>query len=393
MPHPHFARLAELPPYVLGVVDARLGELRRAGQDVFDFGLGNPDHGPMAEALARMLESAAVSPASHRYQASPGVAELRQAICRRYQRHHGVLLDPEREAVVTIGSKEGISHLLLATVGAGEVVLGPDPCYPIHRFGVGFAGGHYQPVATGPGRDVIADLEAAAEAAPRPPRLLIVNYPHNPTTATVTAAELEAIVRFAERRDLWLLSDLAYADLFFDGPRAPSVLAVDGARERAVEFFTTSKSFNLPGWRCGFCVGNPTLVGALRQMKTYQDYGLFLPLQQGAALALEHGDAFARTMRDLYAARAQALVAGLGRAGWEVEAPRATMFVWAQTPPRLRHLSSVELAVRLLDQARVAVTPGVAFGEAGEGHVRFALVEELPRIEAACQAIGRWLRG
>ncbi len=271
-------------------------------------------------------------------------------------------------------------------------MLVPDPCYPIHHFGVLFAGGTIVPVATGPGRDPVREYEAAYARAPKAPKLAIVNFPHNPTSATATRDELTAIVRWAERRDLWIVSDLAYADLVFDGEApAPSVLAIDGARARACEFFTCSKSYNMPGWRVGFCVGNPTLVGALRKIKGYLDYGHFTPAQLGAVTALEDGDEAVREIRELYRARRDALVAGLARAGWNVEAPRATMFAWAQVPERFRAAGSVAFAVHLLEKARVAVAPGVAFGAGGEGYVRFALVEEVDRIERACAAIARAL--
>jgi|SRR5579871_92527 len=388
MPPRSFPRLADLPPYVLGAVDERKASLRAAGEDVFDFGLGNPDRAspPFAvdELRARSLDGA-----EHRYQPSPGTRELRAAICRWYARRYGVELDPETEAVVAIGSKEGLGHLLLATVGAGDVVIAPDPCYPIHRFGVLFAGGHWQPYPVAPGRDPLADLEDAYHAAPRPAKLAIVNYPHNPTTATIDARAMEGIVQWARRRDVWLVSDLAYADLVFSDEKAPSALTGDGARSHTVEFFTTSKSFNMPGWRCGFCVGNRELVGALRRIKGYLDYGLFGPIQRAAVAALDGGDAFASSVRDLYRERARALVDGLASAGWPVEMPRGTMFVWAPLPERFRADGSVAFAVRLLDEARVAVAPGVGFGPRGEGALRFSLVEETERIAAACRAIAR----
>src|SRR5581483_5392959 len=311
MPDSHFPRLAELPPYVLGQVDDLKTRLRLAGQDVFDFGLGNPDHGSPSEVVARLLAEAPI-PEHHRYAPSPGVPALRQAICAWYRRRYQVELDPETEAIATIGSKEGLGHLLLATIGPGDVVLVPDPCYPIHHFGVLFAGGVPIPVATGPGLDPLAELEAAYGRALKPPKLAIINFPHNPTTATATRAQLEAIVRWAEKRDLWLISDLAYADLVFDGPApSPSVLAIDGARDRACEFFTCSKSYNMPGWRVGFCVGNRTLVGALRRIKGYLDYGHFTPAQLGAVTALESGDQAVSEIRELYRARRDALVEGL----------------------------------------------------------------------------------
>jgi alanine-synthesizing transaminase len=377
---------------VLGEVDALKTRLRAAGEDVYDFGLGNPDRGSPEPVVARLLAEAIV-PANHRYAPSPGVPLLRQAICDWYRRRYAVTLDPETEAVATIGSKEGLGHLFYAMVGAGDAVLVPDPCYPIHRFGPLFAGGEVVPVPTGPGLDPVAGYEAAYVRATGKPKLAVVNFPHNPTAVTATAAELEAIVRWAEQRDLWLISDLAYADLVFDGPApSPSMLAIPGARDRTIEFFTVSKSYNMPGWRVGFGVGNPELVGALKKIKGYLDYGHFAPAQLGAVTALEHGDQLVAQVRATYRARRDALVAGLGRAGWTVPSPAATMFVWAPIPEQFRADGSVAFALMLLERARVAVAPGIGFGPGGEGYVRFALVEEVARIGDACRAIGEALQ-
>jgi alanine-synthesizing transaminase len=391
MPDPRFHRLAGLPPYVLGEVDALKTRLRAAGRDVFDFGLGNPDRGSPAIAVERLIAESPV-PANHRYAPSPGVPELRAAIARFYARRHGVTLDADDEAVATIGSKEGLGHLLLAMVAPGDAVLVPDPCYPIHRFGTLFAGGEVVPVPTGPGHDPVREYEAAYARAPKPPKLAIVNFPHNPTTATATRAELEAIVRWAERHDLWLISDLAYADLVFDGESpATSLLTIAGARARTCEFFTVSKSYNMPGWRVGFCVGNRDLVGALRKIKGYLDYGHFAPAQLGAVAALDRGDDAVAGVRALYRERRDALHRGLAAAGWESTPAAATMFQWARVPKRFAAGGSVAFAMTLLEQAGVAVAPGVAFGPGGEGFVRLALVEEVARIDAACRAIARLL--
>ena len=390
MPDPHFPRLADLPPYALGVVEDRKAAMRAAGELVYDFGLGNPDRYSPPAAVSRLIDAIA-SGENHRYQPSPGLPFLRQAICDWYARRFGVTLDPATEAVATIGSKEGLAHLLLAIIAPGDVVLVPDPCYPIHRYGVWFAGGIVHPVPVAPGRDAVADLEAAYLSAPKKPRFAIVNFPHNPTTATATADTLARIVRFAVERDLWLISDLAYADLALDGNPTPSMLAQPDARGVAVEFFTTSKSFNMPGWRCGFCVGNPVLIAALKRMKTYLDYGIFAPIQHGAAIALQSGDAFSAGMRDLYRERAQVLVEGLNAAGWPVEMPRATMFVWAKIPASFSTKSSVDFTLQLLEEARVSVAPGIAFGDGGEGHVRFALIEEVGRIREACARVATFL--
>jgi alanine-synthesizing transaminase len=386
MPDSHFPRLAGLPAYVLAQVDDLKTRLRNAGADIFDFGLGNPDRGSPPSVVERLIAEAP-RPAHHRYAPSPGVPALREAICAWYARRFSVALDPDTEAIATIGSKEGLAHLFFATVGAGDAVLVPSPAYPIHHFGPLFAGGEPIPVPTGPGRDPVAELEVAYTTSPRPPKLAVINFPHNPSTATATRGQLTEIVRWAERRDVWLISDLAYADLVFDGEPATSLLTIDGARERTCELFTVSKSYNMPGWRVGFCVGNRELVGALKRLKGYLDYGLFTPVQLAAAHALAHGDDAVRDVRELYRQRRDALCSGLARAGWRVAPPAATMFVWAEIPEAHRGRGALGFSLHLLDAAKVAVAPGTGFGLGGEGFVRFALVEEVERIEAACRAI------
>jgi alanine-synthesizing transaminase len=378
-----FPRLGGLPPYVLAQVDEAKSRLRQAGQEVFDFGLGNPDRGSPPAVVKRLIETAE-NPAHHRYAPSQGIAPLRQAICAWYQRRHGVTLDPEAEAVSTLGSKEGLDHLFMALLGPGDVALVPDPCYPIHRFGPLFAGAEIVPVPTGPGRDPVREYEVAWDRAPKAPKVAIVNFPHNPTTATASREQLTAIVRWAERRDLWLISDLAYADLVFDG-EATSLLSIDGARQRTCEFFTVSKSYNMPGWRVGFCVGNSELIGGLRRYKGYVDYGHFTPVQLAAATALAECDSAVAEVRELYRQRRDALVEGLAQAGWKIPTAEATMFVWAPLPSGFS--SSVEFSVRLLEKAGVAVAPGIGFGPGGEGHVRFALVEEVDRTREACRRV------
>lgn len=389
-----FVRLQGLPPYVLAEVDG----LRRAalarGEEVFDFGIGNPDS-PSPELAVHALIEAARRGENHRYQPSPGLPPLRAALVSWYRRRFGVELDPDSEVIATIGSKEGLAHLFYATLGPGVPVLVPNPCYPIHRFGVLFAGGLPVDVAMHPGRDHLADYEAARRAAPIPPRFAIMNFPHNPTTATVEPEYWGRALAWAQTHDLYLISDLAYADLVFDGRQAPSLLQVPGARERAVEFFTISKSYSMPGWRVGFCVGNRELVGALRTMKGYLDYGIFGPVQQAAAAVLgEAGDAFARAACEMYRSRRDALCEGLAAAGWPVERPHATMFVWAPLPPAVRAagLPAADFARRLFESTRVVVSPGTGFGDAGEGFVRFALVEESARCRRAAEKIGEFLR-
>jgi alanine-synthesizing transaminase len=385
-------RLAALPPYVLAAVDELKTRLRAEGNDVFDFGLGNPD-GPSPAAAIERLVGEAQRPGMQRYMPSRGLPEPRRAICDWYARRYGQTFDPDREAVVTIGSKEGIAHLLLALVGPGDCVLAPDPCYPIHSFGVTIAGGQPVPVACGPHLDAYAEIERALERAPRPPAGLVVNFPHNPTTATVELPFYEKVVALARRHGLWVISDLAYADLTFDADRpTPSIFQVPGARDLAVEFFTVSKSYSMPGWRVGFCVGNPDLVGNLASIKGYLDYGLFGPAQLAAATALARCDADVEQNRQRYLQRAELLVAGLGRAGWTVEMPEASMFLWAPLPESHRAMGAVAFASALLKEALVAVSPGVGFGPGGEGYVRFSLVEDEARTARACAAIGAFLR-
>src|SRR5450432_412040 len=385
-------RLAALPPYVLARVDELKSRLRAAGQDVFDFGLGNPD-GPSPEAAIARLILEARRPGNQRYMPSKGLPETRQAICDWYRRRFGQAFDPETEAVVTIGSKEGIAHLLLALVSPGDCVLAPDPCYPIHRFGVIIAGGEPIPVACHPEVDHFVELERALAGARRPPVGLIINFPHNPTSATVDLEYYEKVVKLALREKLWVISDLAYADLAFEpAARTRSIFEVADARKVAVEFFTVSKSYSMPGWRVGFCVGNPNIIGQLAAIKGYLDYGIFAPAQLGAATALGQCDEDVVKNRERYQRRAELLVRGLATAGWKVVPPRASMFVWAPLPPAHRAAGSIAFAAALLQGARVAVSPGVGFGPGGEGFVRFSLVEDDDRIGQACVAIGKFLR-
>ncbi|HET6280710.1 MAG TPA: aminotransferase class I/II-fold pyridoxal phosphate-dependent enzyme [Polyangia bacterium] len=384
-------RLVALPPYVLAAVDDLKSKLRAEGHDVFDFGLGNPD-GPSPAAAIDRLTTEARRPGNQRYMPSKGLPEVRRAICDWYQRRYQQTFDPDREAVVTLGAKEGLAHLLFALIGPGDCVLSPDPCYPIHRFGVIIAGGEPVPVAVAPGRDHYAEIEAALARSPRKPKGLIVNFPHNPTSATVDLEFYRRVVALAAREKLWVMSDLAYADLVYDGRPAPSIFQVPGARDLAVEFFTVSKSYSMPGWRVGFCVGNADLVGALISIKGYLDYGIFAPTQLAAATALNNCDADVAENRARYQQRAAVLVRGLAAAGWAVEAPVASMFVWAPLPASHRHMTAVNFASALLEKARVAVSPGVGFGPGGEGFVRFALVEPDDRAAKACEAIGKFLQ-
>lgn len=386
-------RLSALPPYVLATVDELKTRLRAEGHDVFDFGLGNPD-GPSPKAAVDRLVAEVARPGNQRYMPSKGLPETRQAICAWYQRRYGQSFDPDGEAVVTLGSKEGLAHLLLALVAPGDCVLSPDPCYPIHRYGVIIAGGEVVPVACGPHLDAYGEIERALAASPRKPKGLVVNFPHNPTATTVDISFYEKVVRLARREQLWVISDLAYADLTFDpAKRTPSIFEADGARDVAVEFFTVSKSYSMPGWRVGFCVGNPDLVGSLATIKGYLDYGIFGPAQLAAATALERCDADVEENRRRYQNRAAVLVEGLRAGGWDVPMPSASMFVWAPLPVAQAQRGSVAFAAHLLEKARVAVSPGVGFGPGGEGFVRFSLVENEERTRNACDAIARCLAG
>src|SRR3954471_1605141 len=385
-----FARLAALPPYILAAVDELKSRLRAEGHDVFDFGLGNPD-GPSPKAAIERLVTEAQRAGNQRYMPSKGMPEVRKAICDWYARKYAQTFDPDSEAVVTIGAKEGLAHLFLAIVAPGDCVLSPDPCYPIHRYGIIIAGGEPVPVATGPDKDAYAEIEAALARSPRKPKGLVVNFPHNPTSAVVDATFFEKVVALAKREKLWVVSDLAYADLLHDGRPAPSIFQVDGARDVAVEFFTVSKSYSMPGWRVGFCVGNKALVGALTNIKGYLDYGSFAPVQLAAATALTSCEGDVAENRAVYKHRAQLLCAELEAVGWSVPLSVASMFVWAPLPPQAAHLDAVKFASELLERARVAVSPGVGFGPGGEGYVRFALIENDDRTRRACAAIGEFL--
>jgi alanine-synthesizing transaminase len=385
-----FERLASLPPYVLAAVDELKSKLRAQGHDVFDFGLGNPD-GPSPKAAVERLVVEAQRAGNQRYMPSRGMPEVRRAICDWYARKYGQTFDPDSEAVVTIGAKEGLAHLFLAIIGQGDCVLSPDPCYPIHRYGIIIAGGEPVPVATGPDKDAFAEIEKALGRSPRKPKGLVVNFPHNPTSAVVDARFYEKVIALAKRESLWVISDLAYADLLHDGQPAPSIFQVPGARDVAVEFFTVSKSYSMPGWRVGFCVGSRTLVGALTTIKGYLDYGMFAPTQLAAATALASCDADVVANRERYKHRSKLLVDGLAKAGWQVPLPVASMFVWAPVPKSHAQLGAVGFASALLEHARVAVSPGVGFGPGGEGYVRFALIEPDDRAQRACAAIGEFL--
>jgi alanine-synthesizing transaminase len=381
-----FQRMKRLPPYVFSVVDSMKIEARRRGEDIVDLGMGNPDQGAPQHVVDKLAE-AVYNPRTHRYSVSRGIFKLREAITEWYKRRYGVVLDPDTEAVVTIGAKEGLSHLALATIGHGDVVLVPNPTYPIHMYAVVIAGGDVRSVPIGAGRDFFEELfKAVKDTWPRP-KMMILSFPHNPTTHVVDRAFFERIVGFAVEHRILVVHDLAYADLCFDGYKAPSLLEVPEARSIGVELFSMSKSYNMAGWRVGFVVGNRHMISSLARLKSYFDYGIFAPIQVAAIVALNGPQGCVEETVERYRARRDALVEGLARAGWYIEKPKGTMFVWAKIPEPFAGMGSVEFCKKLLREAKVAVSPGVGFGEYGEGYVRFALVENELRIQQAVRGI------
>jgi alanine-synthesizing transaminase len=383
-----FRRLTRLPAYVFNITGELKAAARKRGEDIIDFGMGNPD-GATPKAIVDKLIEAAQRTATHRYSLSRGVPRLRKAICNWYKTRYNVDLNPETEAIVTIGSKEGIAHLCLAVLDDEDTVAVPNPSYPIHIFGPVIAGSKVQsiPLIDGDADALLAKLEHDLPRMQPRPKLLILNFPANPTTQCVDLPFFERIVALCKELGIYIVHDLAYADIVFDGYRAPSVLEVPGAKDIAVEFFTLSKSYNMPGWRVGFMVGNPKLVAALGRIKSYFDYGTFTPIQVASIAALEGPQECVAKIRDNYKARRDVLVSGLNKLGWPVELPKATMFVWAKIPEQYRALGSVEFSKKLLLEAKTAVSPGVGFGEHGDGHVRFALIENEERTRQALRGI------
>ncbi len=381
-----FPRIKRLPPYVFNVIGELCQKARRAGEDVIDFGMGNPDLATPPHIVQKLIEAAA-KPANHRYSVSRGVYKLRLAITGWYRRRYGVELDPDSEAIVTIGSKEGLAHLALAVLDQGDVVIAPTPTYPIHQYGCTIAGAQVHGVPLRNGEEFFDELMAVVSRCWPRPKLMVLNFPHNPTTATVNPAFMERVVDFARENQILVVHDLAYADLCFDGYRAPSLMQAPGAKEIGVEFFTLSKSYNMPGWRVGFCVGNREMIAALARLKSYFDYGMFTPVQVAAIAALNGPQECVSETVNVYRRRRDVLVEGLNRAGWPVEKPQATMFVWAPIPEPLRAAGSLEFAKFLLREAKVAVSPGVGFGADGDGFVRFALIENEHRTRQAIRSI------
>ncbi len=385
-----FSRLNRLPPYVFTRVNKIKMDARHAGEDIVDLGMGNPDM-PTPKHIVDKLVEASRKGRNHRYSASMGITKLRAAIAAWYKRRFDVDIDPDTEAIVTIGAKEGISHLVLVTIRPGDVVFSPDPTYPIHPFSAIIAGGDVRRIPLGPDRDFFEDLTAATKQTWPRPKMLIISFPHNPTTEVVDIGFFEKVVDYAKEYGMMVIHDLAYADLVFDGYRAPSFLEVPGAKDIGVEFFSLSKSYNMPGWRVGFCVGNAEIVGALRRIKSYLDYGIFQPIQIASIIALSGPQECVKKIVRTYKTRRDTLVNGLNRVGWPVKPPKATMFVWAKIPKPYLKMGSVEFSEMLIREAKVAVSPGLGFGAYGDEYVRFALIENKMRTNQAIRGIRKIL--
>ena len=381
-----FRRMARLPPYVFAEVNDLKMKLRRKGEDIIDLGMGNPDI-PTPKHIVDKLVEAARKGHNHRYSASAGIPKLRVAISDWYKRRFNVNIDPEQEAIATLGAKEGLAHLVLATISPGDVVFAQNPTYPIHPYSVIIAGGDLRSIPIGPDRDFFEDLTSATKQTWPNPKMLIISYPHNPTTEVVEKSFFKKIVKFCRERDIIVVHDFAYADLVFDGYEPPSFLQVPGAKKIGVEFFSLSKSYSMPGWRVGFCVGNKKIIAALKRIKSYLDYGMFQPVQIASIIALNGPYDCVEEIVDIYRERRDVLVDGLDRIGWHIEKPKATMFVWAKIPEQYQKMGSVEFSKMLIKKAKVAVSPGRGFGEYGDDYVRFALVENPHRTRQAIKGI------
>ena len=391
MESPEFYRIQKLPPYVFAVINEMRAKARAAQIDVIDLGMGNPD-GATPRVVVNKLIEAVRNPRNHRYSQSRGIPRLREEIARRYQANYGVTLDPDKEAIVTIGAKDALAHLMFATVGPGDTVASPNPAYPIHQYGVLMAEGRACMLPMPDAATFLARLEDLYKMSAPAPKMLLISFPHNPTTTCVDLDYFREIVALARRHGTMIVHDFAYADLGFDGYKPPSILQVEGAGEVAVEIFSLSKSYNMAGWRVGFCLGNARMIAALARIKSYLDYGVFQPIQIASIIALRECEEDTHKICAIYQKRRDALVTGLKRAGWPVEKPRGTMFLWAPVPERFREAGSLEFAKQLLEKAQVAVSPGIGFGPLGEGHVRFALIENEQRIRQATRSIGQFLK-
>ncbi|SOY64196.1 putative PLP-dependent aminotransferase, similar to E.coli yfdZ of predicted function [Cupriavidus taiwanensis] len=386
-----FARIDRLPPYVFNITAELKMAARRRGEDIIDMSMGNPDGATPAHIVAKLTE-AAQRPDTHGYSASKGIPRLRRAISHWYRQRYDVDIDPDTEAIVTIGSKEGLAHLMLATLDRGDTVLVPDPSYPIHIYGAVIAGADIRSVPLVPGIDFFAELERAIRGSYPKPKMIVLGFPSNPTAQCVELDFFERVIALARKHDIFVVHDLAYADIVFDGWKAPSIMQVPGAKDIAVEFFTLSKSYNMAGWRVGFMVGNPDLVAALTRIKSYHDYGTFTPLQIAAIAALEGDQQCVSEIAAQYQSRRDVLARGLIEAGWPVEIPKASMYIWARIPEPYRALGSLEFSKQLLAKARVSVSPGIGFGDYGDEYVRFALIENESRIRQAVRGIKAMFR-
>lgn len=385
-----FPRIDRLPPYVFAAVDELKMDARQKGEDIIDLGMGNPDL-PTPEHIVKKMVEAVQKAKNHRYSASRGITKLRHAISDWYKVRFGIEIDPEEEAIVTIGAKEGIAHLVLATICPGDVVFAPNPTYPIHPYSVIIAGGDLRGIPIGPGRDFFEDLLTATKQTWPRPKMLIISYPHNPTTNVVDISFFEKIVEFCTDHEMMVIHDFAYADLVFDGYKPPSFLQVRGAKEIGVEFYSLTKSFSMPGWRVGFCLGSSKMIAALRKIKSYLDYGIFQPIQISSIIALKGSYDCVGEIAQVYRQRRDTLINGLERIGWKIEKPKGTMFVWAKIPDSCTEMGSLEFSKLLIREAKVAVSPGIGFGQYGEGYIRFALVENNHRINQAIRGIKKIL--
>ncbi|WP_416896922.1 MAG: LL-diaminopimelate aminotransferase [Minwuia sp.] len=386
-----FHLIKRLPPYVFAEVNRLKAEARAAGKDIIDFGMGNPDQ-PTPQHIVDKLVEASANPKTHRYSASKGIPGLRRAVSAYYERRFNVSIDPETETIVTLGSKEGLAHLAMAITTPGDVILSPNPSYPIHPYGFIIAGAVIRHFPVGPDTDFFRSLESSMKHCIPAPEILILNFPSNPTAMVVDLDFYREVVDFARRRGLYILSDLAYSEIYFNDTPPPSILQVPGARERSVEFTSMSKTYNMPGWRIGFATGSKDLIGALTRIKSYLDYGAFTPVQVAAAAALNGPQDCVDDIRGLYRSRRDVLIKGFRDAGWDVPSPDATMFAWAPIPEPYRHLGSLEFSKLLLREAEIAVSPGIGFGEYGDGHVRIALVENEHRIRQATRSLRRFFQ-
>ena len=381
-----FPRIKRLPPYVFNIVNELKAAARARGEDIIDFGMGNPDQPTPKHIVDKLVESAQRGD-THRYSMSRGIPRLRKAISNYYKRRFDVDIDPEKEAIVTIGSKEGLAHLAMATVGPGDAVLVPNPAYPIHPYGFVIAGADIRHVPLREGIDFFAELEKAIKDSWPKPKMLVLNFPGNPTSECVELEFFEKVVAIAREHEIWVVQDIAYAEIVFDDYKPVSILQVEGAKDVAVEFYSLSKTYNMPGWRVGFMVGNETLVSALARMKSYLDYGMFTPIQIAAIKALDGPQECVEEIRLMYQDRRDVLCEGLNNIGWHVEKPKATMFVWAKIPEKYREMGSLEFSKKVLLDAKVAVSPGIGFGEYGDDHVRFSLIENEHRTRQAIRGL------